>query len=310
MRYIRKALEKGCLEHPGSHAVRATRLRVSSVLDSMCAACCLSLSTGSYYVCIQIHATCCSVPRHTTKTFGAQKGSLWGCRVGACDSGSCQANQEASYRRFTATCMRTRGAPDFFHPCTTPGVRHSDRAEHVVVDYSKAMSLLKLPVAGLTIQHVVRNKQRFVRKLRILTRNNFWDVSRWLAGAYASSSDHLDRHKNPVLIRDHKVKWLDFGTTPDEGNLSPHPGFAWMKAGYSESIEWRKVRLTKQRNVDLTTDGLWAMPLNSGWVPVKSRRLQDWQKLKKYVPNNKHGDVCPNGVPALPEKDNANDDSE
>ena len=84
------------------------------------------------------------------------------------------------------------------------------------------------------------------------------------------------------------------------------PGFAWMKAGYSESIEWRKVRLTKQRNVDLTTDGLWAMPLNSGWVPVKSRRLQDWQKLKKYVPNNKHGDVCPNGVPALPE----NDDSE
>ena len=76
------------------------------------------------------------------------------------------------------------------------------------------------------------------------------------------------------------------------------------------AIEWRKVRLTKQRNVDLTTDGLWAMPLNSGWVPVKSRRLQDWQKLKKYVPNNKHGDVCPNGVPALPEKDSANDDSE
>ena len=321
---------------------------------------------------------------------------------------------------------------------TTPGVRHSDRAEHIVLDYSKAMSLLKLPVgekwytselkahrlvvhrttvgidtvmvwpeyvagkgfnetasaligelyrcstgaghlfihtdgccseflnwnfcklfdklvqwrwfhriswcifikghsynlcdaasramdralqnvdyyygltdmAGLTIQHVVRNKQRFVRKLRILTRNDFWDVSRWLAGAYASSSDHLDQHKKPVLIRDHKIKWLDFGTTPDEGSLSPHPGFAWMKAGYSESIEWRKVRLTKQRNVDLTTDGLWAMPLNSGWVPVKSRRLQDWQKLKKYVPNNKHGDVCPNGVPALPEKDSANDDSE
>ena len=121
---------------------------------------------------------------------------------------------------------------------------------------------------------------------------------------------HLDQHKKPVLIRDHKIKWLDFGTTPDEGSLSPHPGFTWMKAGYSESIEWRKVRLTKQRNVDLTTDGLWAMPLNSGWVPVKSRRLQDWQKLKKYVPNNKHGDVCPNGVPALPEKDSANDDSE
>ena len=91
---------------------------------------------------------------------------------------------------------------------------------------------------------------------------------------------------------------------------APHPAFVWMKAGYSESIQWRKVGLTKQRNVDLTTNGLWAMPLNSGWVPVKSRRLQDWQKLKKYVPNNTHGDVCPNGVPALPEKDNANDDSE
>ena len=41
---------------------------------------------------------------------------------------------------------------------------------------------------------------------------------------------------------------------------------------------------------------------------MKSCRLQDWQKLKKYVPNNKHGDVCPNGVPALPEKGNENDD--
>ena len=146
--------------------------------------------------------------------------------------------------------------------------------------------------------------------LRFLSALDGACVARWLAGAYASSSDHLDQHKKPVLIRDHKIKWLDFGTTPDEGSLSPHPGFTWMKAGYSESIEWRKVRLTKQRNVDLTTDGLWAMPLNSGWVPVKSRRLQDWQKLKKYVPNNKHGDVCPNGVPALPEKDSANDDSE
>ena len=125
-------------------------------------------------------------------------------------------------------------------------------------------------MAGLTIQHVVRNKQRFVRKLRILTRNDFWDVSHWLAGAYAPSSDHLDQHKKPVLIRDHKMKWLDFGTTPDEGNLSPYPGFVCMKAGDSESIEWRKVRLTKQQNVNLTADGLWAMPLNSGWVPVKT----------------------------------------
>ena len=53
-------------------------------------------------------------------------------------------------------------------------------------------------------------------------------------------------------------------------------GFVWVKSGYSEAIAWRKVRLTKQRNADLTTDGLWAMPLNAGWVPVKARRrLQD-----------------------------------
>ena len=89
--------------------------------------------------------------------------------------------------------------------------------------------------------------------------------------------------------------------TPDAQNLQPHPGFIWVKSGYSEPIAWRKVRLMKQRNVDLTTDGLWAMPLNTGCVPVKARRLQDWQKLKQYVPIHKHGNVCPNGVPALVE---------
>ena len=41
---------------------------------------------------------------------------------------------------------------------------------------------------------------------------------------------------------------------------------------------------------------------------VKPRRLQDWEKLKKYVPSHKHGDVCPNGVPALAER--GNDDNE
>ena len=47
-------------------------------------------------------------------------------------------------------------------------------------------------------------------------------------------------------------------------------------------------------------------------LPVKARRLQDGQKLKKYVPIHKQGDVCPNGVPALVEgKNNADDlDSE
>ena len=77
----------------------------------------------------------------------------------------------------------------------------------------------------------------------------------------------------PVLIRDDKVKWLDFGSTPDPVNLQPHPGYVWLKSGYSEAIPWRKVGLIKQRNVNLTTDGLWAMPLNEGWVPVKARRL-------------------------------------
>ena len=113
--YIRKALQKGNLELPGLHAVLTTCLRFLSVLDGVCAACCLFLSTGSYYVWIQIHATCCCFPRCTTKTSGAQKGSLWGCRVGACDSASCQASPEASCSRFTATCMHPRGTSDSVH---------------------------------------------------------------------------------------------------------------------------------------------------------------------------------------------------
>ena len=155
----------------------------------------------------------------------------------------------------------------------------------------------------------MRNKQRVVRKLRLLKRTDFWNVYKWLAGAYRSSGSHTDHQQKPVLIRDEKVKWLDFGSTPDPVNLQPHPGYVWLKSGYSEAIPWRKVGLTKQRNVDLTTNGLWAIPLNKGWVPVKARRLQDWQKLK-YVPVHKQGDVCPNGVPAVPEKGNADDDSD
>ena len=66
-----------------------------------------------------------------------------------------------------------------------------------------------------------------------------------------------------------------------------------------QAIPWRKAQLTKQRNVDLTTDGLQAMPLNTGWVPVKACRLQDWGKLKKYVPSHKQGDVCNPPPPKL-----------
>ena len=95
------------------------------------------------------------------------------------------------------------------------------------------------------------------------------------ANAYRSSGSHVDHQQAPVLIRDEKIKWLDFGMTPDPQHLQAHPGFVWVKSGYSEAIAWRKVRLTKQQNVDLTTDGLWAMPLNTGWVPVKARGLQD-----------------------------------
>ena len=116
---------------------------------------------------------------------------------------------------------------------------------------------------GPTIHHVVRNKQRSVWKLCILKRNNFWNVSKWLGGAYKSASSHLDHLQNPVLIRDDKTKWLDLGITPDPENLQPHAGFVGVKSGYSETIVWCKVRLTKQRNVHLTTDGLWAMPLNT-----------------------------------------------
>ena len=124
-------------------------------------------------------------------------------------------------------------------------------------------------MAGLTIQHVVQNKQPFVRKLRVLKRNDFWDVSKWLVCAYKSSGSHLDHQQKPVLIRDDKIKWLDFGKTPNPENLEAHPGFVWVKSGYSEAIPWRKVQLTKQRNVDLTTNGLWPVPLNTGWVPVR-----------------------------------------
>ena len=118
----------------------------------------------------------------------------------------------------------------------------------------------------------MRNRQRFVRKVCILKQNDFWDVSKWLAGAYKSSGSHVDHQQTPVLIRDDKIKWLDFGRTTDPENLHPHPGFVWVKSGYGEAIAWRKVQLTKQRNVDLTTDGLWAMPLNTGWgLPPFSR---------------------------------------
>ena len=36
---------------------------------------------------------------------------------------------------------------------------------------------------------------------------------------------HLDHQQKPVLIRDEKIKWLDFGNTPDPENLEARPCF-------------------------------------------------------------------------------------
>ena len=44
------------------------------------------------------------------------------------------------------------------------------------VDYKYGLT----DMACLPIQHVVCNKQHFVRKLRILSKKDFWDLSQWL----------------------------------------------------------------------------------------------------------------------------------
>ena len=83
MGYIRKALEKGYLEHPRS-ACWTDDMSDIFVHFGRCLCCLLPLlSTGSCHVFIQIHATGCCFLGCTTKAFDAQKGSLWGCKVGA-----------------------------------------------------------------------------------------------------------------------------------------------------------------------------------------------------------------------------------
>ena len=83
---FRKPLKRAIWNTLGLLAVLTTCLRFLSVLDGARVFCCLFLSTGSYHVYIQIHSTDCCFPGCTTKAFGAQKGSLWGCRVGPGDS--------------------------------------------------------------------------------------------------------------------------------------------------------------------------------------------------------------------------------
>ena len=103
----------------------------------------------------------------------------------------------------------------------------------------------------------------------------------------------------PMHHRKDKIKWLDFGQTPDPENSEPHPGFIWVKSGYSEAIAWCKVQLTKQQNVDLTTDGLWAMPLNTGWVPVKACRLHaGLGKIEEICSQSQAGGCVPQWSPS------------
>ena len=69
---FRKPLRRAIWNTLGLHAVLMTCLRVLSILDDACVACCLFSSTGSYHVRIQItHSTGCCFPGCTTKAFGA-----------------------------------------------------------------------------------------------------------------------------------------------------------------------------------------------------------------------------------------------
>ena len=95
-----------------------------------------------------------------------------------------------------------------------------------------------------------------------------------------------------MLIRDERVKWLEFGSTPDPVNLQPHPGYVWLKSGYSEAIPWRKVGLLKQRKVDLTTDGLWAMPLNEGCAS-EGTEVAGLAKIEEICPCPQKGGCLP-----------------
>ena len=171
-----KPLKRAIRNTLGLHAVLTVCLIFLSFLDAACVACCLFLSTGSHHVCIQIHATCCCVPRCTIKAIGSEKSACFSIPMGAA----------LNFEDF-AFCNRYDKLVQWrwFHHITWCVLikRHSyklcdaaSRAmDHVLhnVDYYYGLT----DMAGLTIQHVVRNKQRFVRKLRILKRNDFCAAS-------------------------------------------------------------------------------------------------------------------------------------
>ena len=47
--------------------------------------------------------------------------------------------------------------------------------------------------------------------------------------------------------------------------------------------------------VQVVRSNLHVTTRNTRFYPLLIGKRSDWQKLKKHVPNNKHGDVCPNG---------------
>ena len=53
---------KGYLQHPGSACSTHDMFEILSISDGVSVTCCLFLSTGSYHVSIQIHATCPCFP--------------------------------------------------------------------------------------------------------------------------------------------------------------------------------------------------------------------------------------------------------
>ena len=124
MGYIRKALEKGYLEHLSLHAVLTVCLRFLSVLDHAGVACCLFLSTGSYHVRIQIHGLL--LPRMHHKSLWCTKGlalgehSGCGCNGISLVAGSQQpacthkehqilTNAETSQPTACGPCLSTQG---------------------------------------------------------------------------------------------------------------------------------------------------------------------------------------------------------
>ena len=152
-------------------------------------------------------------------------------------------------------------------------------------------------IFGKSLKRAIRNTQlcmvyyRGVRDFR-----PFWTMPVLLAASFCQQAATMSSYK----FTPHAVASPDAPQKPLVRKRARSGGASWVRVTHRTSPSNAKRprtagshRLTKQRNVDLTTDGLWAMPLNTGWVPVKARRLQDWGKLKKYVPIQQAGGCVP-----------------